>query len=68
MSGYYSHLKHKPKRKIMRNENWVVYYPHQGGTFHTVVQGTTINDACDRFDRENPHVKCFRPEKEVVAS
>lgn len=59
----YDYLDRKPKRKILRVENWAVFYLHDGKTQTTVVPGTTITDACDRFDRENPHVRCLRPEK-----
>lgn len=61
---FYSHLKNRKPRKILRNENWVVYYPLPTGTGHTIVTEISIVRACDKFDFENPHVKCYRPTAE----
>lgn len=57
---HYGSLRFRKKFKKLRNEMWCVYYPFEGKTYHTVVSAITIEAACDRFDRENPHVKCHR--------
>ena len=58
---YYAHHAGRKKRKHLRSENFVIYYPKNGATFHAVVAGITLEDACSRFDRENEPLKCHRP-------